>query len=204
VRIISVAEFAREMGVTDPAIWIAIKKKRLLKGVVERNGKTAIDADIAAKEYHRSQPHPLKSPAPKSKQKQATPPTPSPAGGVPATAAPAEPRRVIIEKPRDVDPGQEMASYHDARAMREAYDARMSKLEYQKELGKLVPVEDVQKQAAQVAKTVRDALLSIPARIAAEVANEIDVWKVEIMLDKEIRGALEELTRLPAFKPEEF
>lgn len=81
----------------------------------------------------------------------------------------------------------------ESRAIREAYQARMAKLEYEEMTGKLVEAEKVKIKAFECARRVRDALLNIPDRVAAELANETSEHKIHGILTRELVQALEEL-----------
>jgi phage terminase Nu1 subunit (DNA packaging protein) len=92
-------------------------------------------------------------------------------------------------------------SYQKARTIQAAYKARLTQLEYEILAGSVVKKDDVKTSLFIAARTVRDALLSVPKRIAALLAAETDRAKVEALLRKEILQALtaladEELTKL--------
>jgi hypothetical protein len=95
-----------------------------------------------------------------------------------------------VQKRREVAP----ASYQEARAIREALNARLAKLDYEERLRQLVPAAEVKQEAFEMARTFRDRMLAIPGRIAASLAAEDDVKRVEAKLAFEIRRALEELS----------
>lgn len=85
------------------------------------------------------------------------------------------------------------ASYQEARAIREALNARLTKLDYEERLRQLVPAAEVKREAFEMGRTFRDRMLAIPRRVAASLAAESDVKRVEGRLASEIRRALEEL-----------
>lgn len=72
--------------------------------------------------------------------------------------------------------------------------ARMAEIELQKVAGELVPVAAMQVEWFAAGKLTRERLMTIPARIAAEVAACQDVHVVKVKLEDEIRAALEALT----------
>jgi len=80
-----------------------------------------------------------------------------------------------------------------SKAKREAFMAELARLEYEQKAGSLVPIEDVKKQAFKMARIVRDSLLNIPDRLAAELAAETNQFRVHTRLTEELRKALEEL-----------
>lgn len=63
------------------------------------------------------------------------------------------------------------------------------------EIGKLVDIESVKKEAFTMARKVRDGLLNIPDRISAILATTSNEKEVHEILNKEINLALEELTK---------
>lgn len=79
----------------------------------------------------------------------------------------------------------------DSRARKEAADAELAELKLEREKGRLVDAEEVKKTAFKVARAVRDQMLNIPDRVAAELAAETDVFKINKRLTDEIRKALE-------------
>lgn len=89
----------------------------------------------------------------------------------------------------------EGVSYAESRAKRESYNAELARLELEEKQGTLVDAEVVKKQAFAVARQVRDGMLNIPDRVAAEMAALTDQFEVHRRLTEEIRKAL--MTALP-------
>lgn len=92
--------------------------------------------------------------------------------------------------------GNESYNYHKARAAREVYEARLSKLEFEEKSGKLIDAEKVKRQAFEIARITRDAVLSIPDRISAELAGITDQAAIHSLLTKELSNALQEIVRV--------
>jgi hypothetical protein len=63
------------------------------------------------------------------------------------------------------------------------------------EIGQLVSLEDVKKVAFARGRIIRDSMLNIPDRISSLLATENDASKIHEILSREIREALEELSR---------
>ena len=84
-------------------------------------------------------------------------------------------------------------TFQAARAAREAYEAKLSELKYRQTVGALVNAADVKRATANKARIARDALLSLPARVSAELAAEQDVGKVHDRLTAEIRKICSEI-----------
>lgn len=84
-------------------------------------------------------------------------------------------------------------SFAQSRAIREAYAARLTRLEFDQRSGKLVDKAELKMKLAKLHMSVRDALRTIPDRVAPIVAAETDQAKIHAMLLKEIGQALEGL-----------
>ncbi len=82
----------------------------------------------------------------------------------------------------------------DAERQDKVYKARLSEIKYQEQSGQLVNVKEVQKQAFDAARRTRDAILSLPARLAHELAVETDPHQLEVKLSRELTKTLEHLT----------
>ena len=61
--------------------------------------------------------------------------------------------------------------------MREHYQARLAKLEYEERVGSLVSKDEVRVAAFNETRQFRDAMLNIPDRLAAMLAAEPDTAK---------------------------
>jgi phage terminase Nu1 subunit (DNA packaging protein) len=83
----------------------------------------------------------------------------------------------------------------EARIKKEQANAEIRKMELDERAGLLVDAKKVSRDAFNEGRRVRDALLSIPSKIAPELAAEIEPEKVEIILNKIIREALEGLVK---------
>ena len=79
-----------------------------------------------------------------------------------------------------------------ARGVREQYLARLTKIEYEERVGKLISSDEVRVAAFNRFRVFRDAMLNMPDRIGAVLAAESDPAKVHSILASEIRNALNE------------
>lgn len=73
--------------------------------------------------------------------------------------------------------------------------ACLARLEREEIEGQIVRAEEVRKGAFNTARAVRDGLLNIPHRVAPILAGESDPNQVASILNREIREALEEISR---------
>ena len=85
-------------------------------------------------------------------------------------------------------------SVAQSRAIREAYAARLTRLEYDQRSAKLVDKNELKMRLAKLHMALRDSLRTIPDRVAPIVAAETDQAKIHAMLLKEIGQALESLS----------
>jgi phage terminase Nu1 subunit (DNA packaging protein) len=165
--LVSIREYGRMRGVSHEAVRKAIESKRLVSSLVQsERGKrklTLIDSDMADKEWPKG-----------------------PAEIVDQQVGSARDR---IKEPDD----KVSATYAQSRAIRESFQARLAKLDFEEKSGKLVDADTVKKQAFKAARTVRDQMMNIPDRVAAELAAETDTFKIHKRLTEEIRKALEGL-----------
>ena len=81
-------------------------------------------------------------------------------------------------------------SFADARAVKEFYSARLTKLEYEKESGTLISANEVKVQTFNRFRAFRDQMLNIPDRIADELAGISDAHEIFRILTEEIKSAL--------------
>ena len=98
----------------------------------------------------------------------------------------------------DVGPAKSGApDYKVSRAIREAYAARLAKLEFEEKSGKLVNLDEVKIATFNMARQARDRLLQIPRKVAPAVIAEwtanADPRGVEEIIEAAVRDALEGL-----------
>jgi hypothetical protein len=110
-------------------------------------------------------------------------------------------RRASRIKPNPVDLEQfpqisveDAPSLMQSKALREAYMAQLAKLEYEKAIGKVVDADAVKVEAFKTARQVRDGLMNIPDRVAAELAHETNPAHIHARLQREIRDVLQSLS----------
>lgn len=154
-------EYAKARGISHTAVNKAIKSGRLSAALVSQEGRsTIIDSDVADREWPRGEKEIMRD----------------------QYAPKAGEDRVTVDKVA--------STYQQSRAAREAFQAKLAKLEFEQKSGKVVNAEEVRAEAFKIARFVRDAMLNIPDRLAAELAAENDQFKVHARLTQEIRRAL--------------
>ena len=164
---LSVTEYAKSRGKSQPSVSEAIRQGRLQKCLtVKPSGRYEIDPELADQEWAANTDVLTGGAAHLSKRSKATdPPT---------------------------EPGETL-TYAEARAQHERFKSRLAELELATIEGKLVNSDEVKRESFRTARQVRDSLLNLPDRLAAELAAETNQFKVHQRLVKEIRRALEEL-----------
>jgi len=171
------AEYARHRGVSRQAVSKAVRAGRI---VLAEGGR--IDPEAADASWRRNT-DPSK-------------PSNSVAGN-PRGAAPRR-RRSSHQDERVTTAGRGSGpDYHMSRAVRETYQAKLVRLEYELKTGKLIDAEESRRAAFQDNRRVRDLLLAIPDRTAAQLAACSDATECHRLLTAEIRRACEELSDEP-------
>lgn len=89
-------------------------------------------------------------------------------------------------------------TFAESKAKREAYNAQIAKLEWLEKKGKLINAEEVERQAVEETRRVRDAFLDLGLRLAPELVAMTEIMDVEKALDDAVREILETLSD---FKP---
>lgn len=92
-------------------------------------------------------------------------------------------------------PGHGLPPYAQSRAIREAYEARLSKLEFEVKSGKLVNADEVRVAAFNIGRMTRDKLMGLPDRVVPILAGIIDGHEMHKLLSAEIRLICEELSK---------
>lgn len=80
-----------------------------------------------------------------------------------------------------------------SKQVKAAYEAKLTELEFKERSGEIGNLQDVRKEAAKLARQLRDLLLIIPSRNAARVAAMSDPEEIRALLQEEIEGALKGL-----------
>ena len=83
------------------------------------------------------------------------------------------------------------------------YQAELARLKFEEQEGSLVSSDKVKKTAFKIARSVRDAMINIPDRLAAELSGMTDQFLIHKRISEEIREALENLTNEVSFDDEE-
>jgi len=87
--------------------------------------------------------------------------------------------------------------FHDHRAEREEYTAKMAALKYKTEAGELIASGPVKVLFFELGQKVQSNMLAIPGRVSAIIAAQQNEKKIYDLLTDEITQALESLSNTP-------
>lgn len=85
-------------------------------------------------------------------------------------------------------------SQNEAKTIKEYWLGVQAEINAKRLQGELISVDEVQRQAFEMARGIRDVFLAIPARLATVLAADSDAYSVQKKLMLEINKALEELS----------
>jgi hypothetical protein len=102
-----------------------------------------------------------------------------------------------VAHPANGDASRIVSSYAASRAAREAYLARLAKLEFEQRSGKLVDADQVRAQIFGLGRRLRDTLMGLPDRLAPVLAGETDPAVIHKILSEELAASLAELSNAP-------
>lgn len=199
---VSLREYARRRGVSHTAVGKAIKDGRITP---EPDG--SIDPVKADLEWD-AQTNPAMR---RGTSQHASAATVGAMTRQHAKAVPAAALKAVEDALKDVDPlppppagtppgapNPEAGVYLRARNANEVIRAQTAKIRLQKMAGDLVDRQKATALVFELARRERDSWLNWPPRVAANMAAElgVDAHKMELVLDRFIRGHLEDLSEL--------
>lgn len=104
----------------------------------------------------------------------------------------APPSAEVDKPPAAIPPGDEnTAAYREHRAAFEKTRSERAQLELDQLRGRLIELEEAKRLAFTAFRTLRDAVLNVPARIKDQCAAETDAFLVEQLIETELTLALE-------------
>lgn len=176
----SLRAYASERGISHEAVRQAIKAGRLVKSIVYVKGEPKIaDEAMADKEWAAN--------TDQSKPRNRI------------TGDPKHRRQAGEQmKPMANDGGGESEgpSYAKSRAIREAYMARLAKLEFDEKAGKAVSADAVRIAIFNTARRARDMLMAVPDRVAPLVVGQTDQHEIHRILMDEVRRIAAEIAKM--------
>ena len=180
MAMMGIREYARHRGVHHRAVQVAIQHGR----IKTRDGK--IDSDQADRDWQVNTDPEMAAIAAERK----------PAARAKPGKDQASPKEIEVEASQSQGSDRVPAgvSYAQSRAVREAYMARLAKVEYEEKIGKLVSADKVRVDSFNLARKARDMLLGIPDRLSPILAGESDAFEVHRMLTEELRRVCNEIS----------
>lgn len=194
-QLITQYAYAKRRGCTHRAVQKAIESGRLVKSLHKQGDKLLIDPVAADAEWAKNTDtsKPSNTVAPRKGDAQAVAATPAsdaqPSALVarPPSAATAAPGKVAPSATTISDDAEVEARHiSESRAVREAYLAELAKLEYLEAAGKLISAEEVRAAAFRASREARNALQTIPDRIAGQLATATDPLECRRILNEEL------------------
>ena len=189
---LSIRGYARHRGVSHTAVQKALATGRIVAG---EDGR--IDPAVADSQWARStnlaKPRNSVIGVPK---KRRTPGAPSDPLGTHDSGVGEAPNGAATD-----DAARLVSSYAGSRAAREAYLARLAKLEFEQRSGKLVDADEVRAQIFALGRRARDSLLGVPDRLAPVLVGQADAAVIHRLLTEELERGLAELSTAPPLKP---
>ena len=179
--LITFAELALIKGCTKAAVTHA-SKSRIAAAVVEKDGKRWLNRDLALELWDKNT-----KATPNSKVRRPDPVEPS------AEPPSHRPRPAELKQLIDALPEDQIPDLNESRARHEHYKAEKARLEALQGRGELVPAEEVKAAAFKLARGVRDSIMAIPDRLAAQLAGTTDARQCHTLLTEELRIALRSL-----------
>lgn len=180
---LSIRGYARRRGVSHTAV-----RKALASGRITADADGRIDPVLADGQWSSSTDlsKPRNSVNGVPKKRRAPDAASDPIGSAGLEGAPSG--LAVSSSPRLV------TSYAASRAAREAYLARLAKLEFEQKTAKLVDADEVRSQIFALGRRMRDTLLGIPDRLAPVLAGQADPAEIHRILSGEIVASLAELS----------
>lgn len=200
---ISQREFAAIIGVSAPAVCQSLKRGRLQGATRVRAGKIQIDSEKGARiwEENNGRPDLGGRKTGKDLAKDDKPKTP------PATKANQPPRTRSKAKEKEPDPpedepvieipGHGLLDVAVSRRRAEYYKACQAELDYRKQLGEYVLVEDVAKEVEKEYEALGAKLKAIKIPLAQELIDLLgagELLEVQAVIEQYINDALTELS----------
>lgn len=104
----------------------------------------------------------------------------------------------IAEEGKDDGELSDNQTYWKAKARSETAKAELAEIELWRARGSLVEKADVQRGIYAASRMLRDMILAVPNRIAAQLVATGDAGAAQRMMREELRGALEKFASLSA------
>lgn len=172
----SFSDYATHSG-TSPAYVSKLKKQGRLVLVKDDAGKVVVDFDLSDRLVRNT--------ADLSRAGNGANAKPHA-----APSAPSQPDTPISGQLRND------AAFRQAHTHEKVYAAKKAELEYKKLAGELVERKRVEDAAYTIGRMMRDSVLSVPTRLAPELADISDAWEIEQRIAAALRRVLDDVSKL--------
>lgn len=179
-ELITMAAYAERRGVSRPAVKKAIESGRISAAAASKNdrGHWAIDADLADKEWKANS---VREKAGVSAERKTS--------AARSVAAADQQLRFGAHAIPVNDDGEAMTRA-DVATVREAALAKQAQLDLAERKRNLVRLDDMKKLAAGLGRELTDGVLSVPAKLAEDLAACSDPAECEIKMEQALVKAL--------------
>lgn len=175
-ELVTQSEFARIVGVSSPRVSTAIKHGKLLRSLKKIGKIKRIDLEEGLKEWKENLA-PAQQKGGHSKKNK------------------AKGRVTKAKEGRSTGEDVDKMSLAELQTLQAKYKALMQKINLDKELKKIIAIDQVEKEFFDIARLVRDAILAVPDKISAILAVEPDERAVNVTMTQELHAALNGLKR---------
>jgi hypothetical protein len=184
---VSLRQYSRQRGVSLYAVQTAVASGRVTAVRRDPDGKiTGIDPAAADAQWAA---HTDATEAAKS-------------GADPFRGAVVQPdlvdRAAVVVEAVPASGLSDTAEYQASRAKREQYQAELARLDLLGKLGQLGSVEGFVSAVTDAAQLAQDRILQVPSRISTSLAVETDPIKIETLLTRELKDALDGIAQRAA------
>jgi len=179
----TLSEYARHRGCDLKAVQFAVERQRIFR---EPDGR--LDSEKADRDWEKNTNHANARYGPKHRRSASGA---AMGGGGGWAGHKADSAAAALAEPEKMAGSM---SFANARTIKEIYDAKLKKLEHDEKQGKLISRRDVEVAAFNRFRVLRDAILNVPTRIAAQLAAETDTNLVHEIIETELRTVLEEFS----------
>ncbi len=176
-ELITPAAYSRRRGVSKEAVSKAIEAGRITT-VPGPNGRKLIDPEVADIQWAKNT-DPLQSAranAPKGDRGQPLHGNAAPGG----------------------EGGDSGSAYWDARTLREESEAAIAAMKRRQMEGELVERRRVEEASMRIGRTLRDAVLAVPTKLAPELSHLTDAWEIEQRVSAALRQVLADVAKMTA------
>ena len=175
VQLVSLTEFGKQVGVSQPAVSKALKT-RLASAVVAKDGKRMLHLERALELWNAGNQRQARAKA-----------APSPPQSPPRLTAAAV-AEAVSQLPDDAIPDLGISIER-----KEHYRAELAKIQAMQQRDELGSIAEMKREAFGLAKAVREAVLGIVPRVSSDLAAAGDRFEVERLLEEELATALRAL-----------